>query len=71
MNVQQPQPNPALVEQQQQATQIDSKQIQQSLGQDTQNLWNMFGNGTQLSYVNMPSASGAPAQAGTATAAAK
>lgn len=60
-----PQPDQTLVAQQQQAQQIDSKQIQQSLGQDTQNLWNMFGNGSQLSYVNMP------APASTATAAAK
>jgi len=56
MDVQQPAPDPTLVAEQQQAQAADTQQIQQSLGQQTQNLWNMFGNGTQLGYVQMPGA---------------
>lgn len=48
-----PQPDPGLVAQQQQAQAANTTQIQSSLGQDTQNLWNMFGNGTQMSYISV------------------
>jgi hypothetical protein len=43
-----------LVAQQKSAQAADARQIQQSLGQDTQSLWNMFGSGTQLAYVSIP-----------------
>jgi hypothetical protein len=58
MDVQQPAPDPTLVEEQEQAQTADTQQIQQSLGQQTQNLWNMFGNGSQMGYVQLPAASG-------------
>ena len=54
-----PQPDPALAQQQAIAQTNDTQQVQSSLGQDTQNLWNMFGNGTQMSYVSV--SRGAPA----------
>lgn len=52
------QPDPTLVQETAQAQVVDTQQIQQSLGVDQQNLWNMFGNGSQLSYVQLPGASG-------------
>jgi len=54
VDIPQAQPDPTLVEQQQQAQQLATQQIQQSLGQQTENLWSMFGNGTQLSYIQLP-----------------
>ena len=54
ISVPKPSPDPTLVAQQQMAQASDTQQIQRSLGQDTQNLWNMFGNGTQMSYVQLP-----------------
>jgi hypothetical protein len=54
MEVAPPSPDPTLVAEQKQAQAADTQQVQQSLGQDTQNLWNMFGNGTQLSYIAIP-----------------
>ena len=68
MDVEAPTPNPQIAEQQAQATANDTTQIQQSLGQDTQNLWNMFGNGSQLSYVQVPGAGVVPAAPATAVA---
>jgi hypothetical protein len=56
MDVQAPAPDPTLVAEQQQAQAVDTQQVQQSLGQQTQNLWNMFGNGSQLSYLQLPGA---------------
>jgi hypothetical protein len=54
MEVAAPSPDPTLVAQQKAAEAADTKQVQQSLGQDTTNLWNMFGNGSQLGYVSIP-----------------
>lgn len=65
MNFPTPQPDPALVQQQQQAQRIATQQIQTSLGQQTENLWSLFGQGSQLSYINLPpvAAAAAPAPA--------
>lgn len=58
---QQPQPDPTLVAETQQASVLDTQQVQNSLGQDQQNLWNMFGNGSQMSYIHLPNGQTAPA----------
>lgn len=60
----QAQPDPTLVAQTAAAQKVDTKQVQEALGVDQQNLWNMFGTGTQLSYVQIP---GSPAAAPGAT----
>lgn len=56
----QQQPDPTLVAETQQAQVTDAQEVRNSLGQEQQNLWNMFGNGTQLSYISLPGSSGAP-----------
>lgn len=59
----QQQPDPTLVAQTQQQQALDTQQVQLSLGAEQQNLWSMFGSGSQLSYITLPGSSGAPTAA--------